>query len=154
LVRALIIFPRRVISKVRPLVFFGRRAATIVRSQIFLVRSRSALLRRASVFDRRVNSLGGHSASVCGRAYGVSRRVGALAAPCTRSLDAACVCDVHTIRQAGATSFSDAAAKGFAVAIRISVAAPILSVRASIFLVPAPSRSHQELSAEIGVQRL
>jgi hypothetical protein len=154
LVRARIIFPRRVISKVRPLVFFGRHAATIVRSQIFLVRSHSALLRRASVFDRRVNSLVGHAASVCGRVIVVGRRDASWLRHARDRGTPPAFFDVRTIRRAGARSFSDGAAKGFAVAIRISVAAPILSVLASIFLVPTPSRSHQELSAEIGVQRL
>ena len=68
----------------------------------------------------------------------VGRHAAILAAPGTRSLDAARFFDVETISRADATSFSDGEAKGFAVAIRISVGAPILSVLASIFLVPSP----------------
>jgi hypothetical protein len=46
--------------------------------------------------------------------------------PSTRSLVATTFSTVHTIFQAGASSFSDVAAKGFNGAIRISVGATIL----------------------------
>jgi hypothetical protein len=84
----------------------------------------------------------------------VGRRAAILAAPSPGSVDAARFFDVQTISRADASSFSDGEAKGFAVAIRISVDAPILSVLASIFLVPKCCRRHEELSAETGVQRL
>jgi len=88
-----------------------RCADNIVRSQIALVQSLIAfsVSRALSIVPAILLSVTQPSWPVASTSLGDAPTP--LAAPCTRSLDATIFFDVHTILQAGASSFSDVGRK-------------------------------------------
>ena len=140
-------FFSRTISRAGSLLSVNGSVGIVGRLQIALVRSLPTFLRRAGPLDPPGNALDGHAGVVADRVdasaghAGICRRAGHTIAG-RDNLFA-----VTTMQWAGPSSFLDVAAKGFGVAIRISVGAPV-------FLVLAPVFSTKELSAAVGVQRI
>jgi hypothetical protein len=154
LVRARITFPRRVISDDGPLIFISRCVGIVGASLIFFVCSLVALLCRASVFDRSRNFIVGDAGNVAGRVDVVGRRAGFFGRAVheiagrdyffRRSHDLSGRCVIFFGRRGERFRRRDPDFRR---------RAHFFGTRA-YFLVPTPCRSHQELSADIGVQRL